>query len=96
MGVYSSQEPNFAPETHPNDKRPSVTQQWDVTKPYRFIGFGAMDITKPYRFIGFGAMDVTKPYRFIGFGAMDITKPYKFTCLHAHSWNLKLTTRVSK
>ncbi len=27
-----------------------------------------MDVTKPYEFIGFGAMDVTKPYEFIGFG----------------------------
>jgi hypothetical protein len=27
-----------------------------------------MDATKPYEFIGFGAMDVTKPYEFIGFG----------------------------
>ncbi len=42
----------------------------DVTKPYKFIGFGAMDLTKHYRFIGFGAMDVTKPYKFIGFGAI--------------------------
>ncbi len=33
-----------------------------------------MDVTKPYKFIGFGAMDVTKSYRFIGFGAMDVTK----------------------
>ena len=24
-----------------------------VTKPYKFIGFGAMDVTKPYEFIGF-------------------------------------------
>ena len=47
------------------------------TKPYEFIGFGAMDGTKPYKFIGFGAMDVTKPYKFIGFGATDVTKPYK-------------------
>ncbi len=31
-----------------------------------------MDVTKPYEFIGFGAMDVTKPYEFIGFGAMDV------------------------
>ncbi len=30
-----------------------------VTKPYEFIGFGAMDATKPYKFIGFGAMEVT-------------------------------------
>ncbi len=28
-----------------------------------------MDVTKPYEFIGFGAMGVTKPYEFIGFGA---------------------------
>ncbi len=26
-----------------------------------------MDITKPYKFIGFGAMDVTKPHKFIRF-----------------------------
>ncbi len=38
---------------------------------------GKEDVTKPYEFIGFGAMDVTKPYEFIGFGAMDVTKPYK-------------------
>ena len=40
-----------------------------VTKPYKFIWFGALDVTKPYKFIGFGAMDVTKPYKFVGFGA---------------------------
>jgi hypothetical protein len=28
-----------------------------------------MNVTKPHRFLGFGAMDVTKPYRFIWFGA---------------------------
>ncbi len=28
-----------------------------------------MEVTKPYEFIGFGAMEVTKPYEFIGFGA---------------------------
>ncbi len=38
-----------------------------VTKPYEFIGFGAMDAIKPYKCIGFGAMDATKPYKFIGF-----------------------------
>ncbi len=47
----------------------------DVTKPYQFIGFGAMEVTKPYKFIGFGAMDATKPYKFIGFGAMDAGFP---------------------
>ena len=30
-----------------------------------------MDVTKPYEFIGFGAVDVTKPCGFIRFGAMD-------------------------
>jgi hypothetical protein len=25
-----------------------------------------MEVTKPYKFIGFGAMEVTKPYKFIG------------------------------
>ena len=48
------------------------------TKPYEFIGFGALDATKPYEFIGFGAVDATKPYEFIVFGAMDVTKPYEF------------------
>ncbi len=28
-----------------------------------------MEVTKPYEFIGFGAMEVTKPYEFIGFEA---------------------------
>ncbi len=46
----------------------------DATKPYKFIGIGAMDATKPYKFIGFGTMDATKPYKFIGFGAMDATR----------------------
>ena len=49
----------------------------EVTKPYKFIGFGAMDVTKPYKFIGFGATTITKPYKFKGFGAMYVTKPYK-------------------
>ena len=30
----------------------------------------AMNVTKPYKFIGFGAIGVTKPYKFIGLGAM--------------------------
>ena len=49
-----------------------------ATKPYEFIGLGAMEVTKPYKFIGFGAMEVTKPYICLGFGAMDVTIPYKF------------------
>ncbi len=31
-----------------------------------------MDVTKPYKFIGFGAMDVTKSYEFIGLGAVNL------------------------
>ena len=31
-----------------------VAQSHNVTKPYEFIGFGAVDVTKPYEFIGFG------------------------------------------
>ncbi len=61
---------------------PRPTLAWSLesgsTKPYKFLGFGAMEVTKPYEFIGFGAMYVTKPYKFIGFGAMYVTKPYKF------------------
>ncbi len=37
----------------------------DVTKPYHFIGFGAMDDTYIYIYI----------YIYLGFGAMDVTKP---------------------
>ncbi len=40
-----------------------------------------MDVTKPCKFIGFGAMDVTKPYKCIGLGAMDVTKLYKIHSL---------------
>jgi hypothetical protein len=47
---------------------PRAMEVTEVTKPYEFIGFGAMEVTKPYEFIGFGAMEVTKPYEFIGFG----------------------------
>ncbi len=34
----------------------------------------AMGATKPYKFLGSGALDVTKPYKFMGFGALDVTK----------------------
>ncbi len=49
-----------------------------ATKPYKFIGFGAIGATKPYIFIGFGAIGATRPYIFIGFGAIDATTPYEF------------------
>ena len=45
----------------------------DVTKPYKFIGFGAMEGTKPYKFKGFGAIEVTKPNKCIGFVTIGIT-----------------------
>ncbi len=38
----------------PQQIRPDCLQLPRVTKPYEFIGFGAMDVTKPYEFIGFG------------------------------------------
>ncbi len=40
-----------------------------------------MEVTKPYEFIGFGAMEVTKPFEFIGFGAMEVTKPTTTTTI---------------
>ncbi len=43
-----------------------------------------MEVTKPYKFIGFGAMYVTKHYKFIGFGAMGVTKPYTFYRVWGH------------
>ncbi len=61
-----------------------------VTKPYEFIGFGAMDVTKPYEFIWFGALDVAKPYEFIGFGALDVTKPYEFIGFRMPLFKLKM------
>ena len=36
------------------------------SKPYEFIGLGAMDVTKPYKFIWFGDTHGPKPYKFIG------------------------------
>ena len=60
----------------------------DVTKPYQFIGFGAMDDTRPCKFERFCVMDVTKPYKCICFGGCHqtlqiyrvryVTKPYAF------------------
>jgi hypothetical protein len=47
----------------------------DVTKPYEFIGFGAMDVTNSYKSIRFGAMDVTNPYEFTGFGQSTLKAP---------------------
>ncbi len=47
---------------NPSDKRggidlsPSFFCPPTVTKPYKFIGFGAMDVTKPSEFIRFGAL----------------------------------------
>ncbi len=47
-------------DTAPKGASPDTVAPHCVTKPYKFIGFGAMDVTKPYKFIRFGAMDVTK------------------------------------
>ncbi len=55
-----------------------------VSKPYKFIEFGAMDVSKPYKFIGFGALDVTKPYKFIGCG-----RPVPLlACVMLRCWSL--------
>ncbi len=59
------------PTPSPPKNRKTLVTVLDVTKPYKFIGFGAMDVTKPNKFIRFGAMDVTKPYKFIGFGVVE-------------------------
>ncbi len=50
----------------------------EATKPYEFIGLGAMEATKPYEFIWLEAMEATKPYEFIELGAMEATKPHEF------------------
>ncbi len=55
----------------------------EVTKPYKFIGFGAMEVTKPYKSIGFEAMDITKSYKFIRFGAFETPPPAMGLCLAA-------------
>ncbi len=55
----------------------------DVTKSHKFKCF-LVDVTKPCRFIGFGARCVTKPYEFIWFGAMDVTNPLSIYKLWGH------------
>ncbi len=50
----------------------------DVTKPYRFIRFGAIHGPKPYKFIGFGDIHGPKPHTFIGFGDSHGPKPHEF------------------
>jgi hypothetical protein len=73
------------------------------TKPYKFIGLGAMDAAKTYKFIGFGAMDVAKPYKFIGFVAVctsflaqtfpnPIQKPYLRKSGRASSLSITVTS----
>ncbi len=51
---------------------------------------GPIEVTKPYRFIGFGAMDVTKPYKFIGFLGSKRTSPSPKT--HGRKWGAKPPT----
>ncbi len=44
-----------------------------------------MDVTKPFEFIGLGAMDVAKPSKtIIRFGVMDVTTPYKIYKVWGH------------
>ncbi len=49
----------------------------DVTKPYKFIGFGAIHSPNTYKFIGLGAIHGPKTYKFIGFGAIHGPIPFK-------------------
>ncbi len=53
----------------------------DATKPYEFIGFGAMNVTKPYKSIGFGAMNVTKPGKSHIGGSGDRFEPYRWSAI---------------
>ncbi len=39
----------------------------DVTKPYKYIGFGDIHGPKTYKSTGFGDIHGPKPYEFIGF-----------------------------
>jgi hypothetical protein len=48
-----------------------------VTKPCKFIGFGAMYVTKPYEFIGFGAMYPVFPRALLGKQALSQHGPDK-------------------
>ena len=61
----------------------------EVTKPYKFIGFGAMEVTKPYRFIGFGAQDATCQFLVVeaGDGEIALHNPFnnRFVRLHGVS-----------
>ena len=47
----------------------------EATKPYKFIGFGAVDATKCLSIYQVWAVDATNTFKFIWFGAMDSTKP---------------------
>ncbi len=61
-GPRRETQPRFRPIVGPTPERNRARTNHfsdrfctDATKPYEFIGFGAMDATKPYEFIGFGA-----------------------------------------
>ncbi len=45
---------------------PDTSRTRGPSKPYGFIGFGAMDVTKPYECIWLGDISDAKPYAFIG------------------------------
>jgi hypothetical protein len=67
----------------------------DVTKAYKFIGFGTRYVTKPYELhrvwchgcqqtpinlYALGPWMTPDLIKFIRFGAMDVTKSFKFIC----------------
>ncbi len=48
----------------------------DVTKPYKFIGFGAMYVTKPYKFIGSSILNVHLVVVAAAVGLLQRSKPH--------------------
>ena len=51
------------------------TRHADVSSNHGPAALVSAPMTKPYEFIGFGAMEVTKSNKCIGFGAMEVDIP---------------------
>ncbi len=81
--------PKPAPEARSGDRKHyRCLRNKGPSKPYEFIGLGAMDATKPYKFIWLGDIHDPKPYKFIGFRWPFISQ----TPVHAKAGTtLKLT-----
>jgi hypothetical protein len=60
--------PKIGPETRfPARKHCRCLRNTRSSKPFEFMGLGAIDVTKPYKSIWFGDRHGPKPYEFIGF-----------------------------